>query len=101
MNTALREAIQSIKTEFPVTDVYVFGSYARAEERPDSDIDVLIVCSETPDDLFDLAFRVRRHLHERIDLAVDVIVTTSEEFERRRAQPWTVEYTARFEGIAV
>ena len=101
MNTTLREAIQSIKKQFPVTEVYVFGSYARGEEKPDSDVDVLVVCSETPDDLFDLAFRVRQHLHERIDHAVDVIVTTSEEFEKRRAQPWTVEYTARFEGIAV
>lgn len=101
MDAGLREAIQSIKTAFPVSEVYVFGSYARGEERPDSDIDVLVVCTDVPQDLFDLTYQIRKHVHDRIDLALDVIVTTDHEFEKRGSQPWTVEYTAKAEGIAV
>ena len=101
MEKGLQESIQSIKSAFPVSDVYVFGSYARGDQRPDSDIDLLIVCSETPRDLFELAYEIRKHLHARVDLALDVMVTTDDEFEKRRFQPWTVEYTARTEGIAV
>ncbi|MEX2442025.1 MAG: nucleotidyltransferase domain-containing protein [Alkalispirochaeta sp.] len=101
METALKESIQSIKSFFPVSDVYVFGSYARGDERPDSDIDVLVVCTEASRDLFELAYEIRKHLHERIDLALDVMVTTAREFEKRRSQPWTVEYTAQSEGVAV
>jgi uncharacterized protein len=101
MDAELREAIGSIKTAFPVSDVYVFGSYARGDERPDSDIDVLVVCTDAPQDLFDLTYQIRKHLHERINLALDVIVTTDHEFDKRGSQPWTVEYTAKVEGIAV
>ncbi|MDA3949811.1 MAG: nucleotidyltransferase domain-containing protein [Spirochaeta sp.] len=101
METGVREAIRSIKSAFPVSNVYVFGSYARGEERPDSDIDVLVVCTEMPPDLFDLTYQIRKHLHERVDIALDVMVTTDHEFEKRGSQPWTVEYTAKSEGIAV
>ncbi len=101
MEIGLRESILSIKSAFPVSDVYVFGSYARGDQRPDSDIDLLVVCSETPQDLFDLTYKIRKHLHERVDLALDVMVTTELEFEKRCSQPWTVEYTAQSEGVAV
>jgi predicted nucleotidyltransferase len=101
MEPGLRESIQSIKEVFPVSDVYVFGSYARGDERPDSDIDLLVVCTETPRDLFELTYEIRKHLHERIDLALDVMVTTDSAFEKRRSQPWTVEHTAQSEGVAV
>lgn len=72
METRLRESFQSVKDVFPISEVYVFGSYARGDERPDSYIDLLVVCYDTP-----------------------------REFERRRSQPWTVEHTARSEGVAV
>ena len=35
--------IERVRQEIPVTAVYVFGSYARGEEREDSDIDLLVV----------------------------------------------------------
>lgn len=101
MESGLREAIQSMKDAFPISDVYVFGSYARGDQRPESDIDLLVVCSESPRDFFDLAYEIRKYLHERIDLALDVMVTTGPAFEKRRSQPWTVEYTAHCEGLAV
>ncbi len=101
MEASLRESLQSIKDVFPVTEVYVFGSHARGDERPDSDIDLLVVCSETTRDLFELTYEIRKHLHERTDRALDVVVTTGSEFEKRRSRPWTVEHTAHSEGVAV
>ena len=101
METGLRESIQSIKDVFPVSDVFVFGSYARGDERPDSDIDLLVVCSDTSRDLFDLTYEIRKYLHERINLALDVMLTTDSAFEKRRFQPWTVEHTAQSEGVTV
>ncbi|MCA1755653.1 MAG: nucleotidyltransferase domain-containing protein [Spirochaeta sp.] len=101
MDSKLRELIQSVKNNFPVSDIFVFGSHARGDANPDSDIDLLVVFTEVNDDLFELAYQVRRFLHERSDLALDVVVTTDEAFQQRCLQPWTVEYTARSEGIAV
>ncbi len=66
MEASVRESIQPIKDVFPVSEVYVFGSYARGDERPDSDIDLLVVCSETSRDLFELTYEIRKHLHDGI-----------------------------------
>jgi predicted nucleotidyltransferase len=101
METSLRESIESIKDAFTVSHVYVFGSYARGDEGPSSDIDLLVVCSDTSRDLFELTYEIRKHLHERIDLALDVMVTTDSAFEKRRFQPWTVEHTAEAEGVVI
>ncbi len=35
-----------LKTRFKIKDIGVFGSYARGEERPDSDIDILVEFTE-------------------------------------------------------
>lgn len=39
----LREQKDFLETEFGVTKIALFGSFARNEERPDSDIDLLKV----------------------------------------------------------
>ncbi len=101
MDAKLRDLIRSVKNSFPVSEVFVFGSFARGEAHPDSDIDLLVVFSEVNPDLFELTYQVRRFLHERTDCALDVIATTDEAFAQRCVQPWTVEYTACSEGIAV
>lgn len=101
MDEQLERTLHSIKNAFPVEAVYVFGSYANGSARPDSDIDLLVVCTENRGDLFDFTYQIRRYLHERFELAVDVVVTTSEQFKKRQHQPWTVEHVAHSEGVAV
>jgi predicted nucleotidyltransferase len=39
----LRQAIPELKKRFGVAKIGLFGSYIRREERPDSDVDVLIM----------------------------------------------------------
>lgn len=101
MDEQLERTLHSIKDTFPVEAVYVFGSYANGSARPDSDIDLLVVCAESPGDLFEFTYEIRRFLHERNELAIDVVVTTSEQFKQRQDQRWTVEHVAHSEGIAV
>ncbi len=38
----LRSALPALREEFGVRDLYLFGSYARGDARPDSDVDVLV-----------------------------------------------------------
>lgn len=101
MRTELHQVLQSLRDAFPVEAIYVFGSYGRGDEGPESDLDLLVVYSTPPRDVFDAAYRIRRHIHERLDIAVDVVVTTRDQFERRRHQTWTIEHTAQEEGVAV
>ena len=45
---AITEAARVLKRELPVTRVILFGSKARGDSRPDSDIDLLVLTSEPP-----------------------------------------------------
>jgi predicted nucleotidyltransferase len=42
---AVREAARLLRSELPVSRVILFGSKARGDARPDSDIDLLILTS--------------------------------------------------------
>jgi uncharacterized protein len=93
--------MKSLYDAFEIEAVYVFGSRARGDSRPDSDVDVLVVMRDRPTDPMETIFRIRRHIHERTDIAVDVLVSWSERFRARRDQPWTLEHTIATEGVAV
>ncbi|MEE9611625.1 MAG: nucleotidyltransferase domain-containing protein, partial [Desulfatiglandales bacterium] len=41
--SAIREATRMLKEKFPIKDVFLFGSKARGDDDPDSDIDLLLV----------------------------------------------------------
>jgi len=101
MDERLRSVISSLHTSFPIDAVYVFGSFGRGDETDDSDIDILVVYSVKPKDPFELAYEIRRYLHEHLDHALDVIVSSKEDFDRRLHHPWTIEYVAFKEGVAV
>jgi predicted nucleotidyltransferase len=95
-----RESIQEITRrivhEFHPLKLILFGSHARSEARPDSDIDILVVLSEVSDKRR-VAIEIRRAL---IDLPVckDIIVTTPEEIARRGNLIGTVLRPALREG---
>lgn len=57
------------------TKVSIFGSYARGEERPDSDIDVIVEFSERKS-LLELV-RIERALSEALGVRVDLLTEKS------------------------
>ncbi len=63
--------IQNYFAQFPVRQIGIFGSFARQEERVDSDIDILVSFAETID-LFTLV-RMHRELGELLHRKVDIV----------------------------
>ena len=59
-----------IRSKFKVRRIGLFGSYARQEQRPDSDIDLLVDFSEDADlfDLVELKFFLEDLLSHRVDI---------------------------------
>lgn len=55
---------------FGVQSLDLFGSWARDEARPDSDVDLLVEFRSTPDfdQFMDLKFFLEDLLHRRVDL---------------------------------
>ncbi len=70
--TMTRMIAEYFKTQ-PVLKAWLFGSYARGEERPDSDVDILVEFDHSsPLGLFTYA-RIWRELKERIGRSVDLV----------------------------
>ena len=72
----LRNFVERLKRELPVTQVYLYGSFAKGEVHEGSDIDLIIV-GEFRERLFD---RIGKVL-DLTDLPIEPLVYTREEFE--------------------
>ena len=66
-----RQAVLALATQFNASNVRIFGSVARGEAKPDSDIDILVDFERgaTLFDLSGLTEKLRQLLHFKIDLA--------------------------------
>ena len=77
--TEVQEQLAALKPqlmeEYPISEIGVFGSYARDEQRPDSDLDV-VVTFDQPVTLFDLV-RLENTLTKRLGVDVDLVTRDS------------------------
>jgi predicted nucleotidyltransferase len=69
------DEIARVLKEQGATKVGIFGSYARKEERPESDIDVMVEFSERKS-LLELV-RIERELSETLGIKVDLLTEKS------------------------
>lgn len=85
MDVDLAKEIESIATQiiekYKPDRIILFGSAARSESTPHSDLDLLIIKADTP---FYGADRIRElgRMIER-NIAVDLLIYRPEEFEKR------------------
>ena len=95
-----KELLDPVVAYFAPQRVILFGSGARGETGPDSDIDLLVVVDdETPADKVTLAagYETRRSYRR----AADVIPIRRSMFERKRRVVGSLPATADAEGIVV
>ena len=92
----IEEMVRRIVEQFHPEQVILFGSYARGQAGPDSDVDLLVVMPVSGS---------KRKTAIKIDLALagmglpkDVIVVTPEEVARLRDIVGTIVYPAVREG---
>ena len=77
----LPEAVQRIARQFDPLRIILFGSWARGDARPDSDIDLLVVLPHV-ENKRRTAVEILRALNG-LPLSKDVVVTTPEEIAVR------------------
>ncbi len=92
----IRKMVKRIVREFRPAKVMLFGSHARDEAGPDSDVDLLVVM-DCRGSKREQRLAIRLALHE-FPIAKDIIVTTPEEFAWRKEIPGTIERPAEREG---
>lgn len=70
----LRQHEPELKKRFGVAKIGIFGSFSRGEERPDSDVDVLVTFHEgkkTFDNFMGTRFYLEDLFQRRVDLVTD------------------------------
>ena len=91
--------VRRIVRRFHPERIILFGSHARGEAGPDSDVDLLVVMSITGSKR-EKRLEIGMALHD-LRLPTDIIVTTPEEFAWRKEIPGTIERPAALEGTVL
>ena len=92
----LQQAVSLLLDAAPGARVILFGSYARKEARPDSDLDFLVIEPEVEDRMGEMA-RLSEILAPLM-IPTDVLVVSAERFEYWKDTPNTVYHRALREG---
>ena len=95
----IAEIVRRIVETFQPEKIILFGSHARGDAGPDSDVDLLVVMNFTGSKR-EKRIEIRIALHD-IPGSFDIIVTTPRDAEERRSFVGTIEYPAFREGKVV
>jgi len=93
---AIDQMVKRITRRFNPDKIILFGSHARGDAGPDSDVDLLIVMRVKGANR-DKALDIRGALRG-INVPKDIIVTTPEDFAWRKDIVGTIEHPAAREG---
>lgn len=93
-----RSAVKLLLEAAPGATVIVFGSYARGDVQPGSDLDLLVVEPQVGDRYAEMSRLAQALAHLRV--AIDVLVVSTDQFRYWRDTPNTVYHRAAREGRA-
>lgn len=94
--TLIAEAARRLSAAAPGSKVILFGSRARGDAGPDSDLDLLVIEPEVTKRRAESA-RLRRELRS-LEVALDVVVISAEHAEQWAGVPGTMVNEALREG---
>jgi predicted nucleotidyltransferase len=92
----IQQAVKRIVQTIQPNKVILFGSYARGDSTPDSDLDLMVILPGHPDKVAEM-IRLRQTIGA-VGTGVDVLVFSEDEALRRGQVPGTVVYWANNEG---
>lgn len=96
VDQAIRAMVRRIVDQFDPEQVILFGSRARGDARPDSDVDLLVVMP-VQGSTREKAIEIRVALHD-IPVPKDIEVVNCDAFRWRREVVGTLEWSAMHEG---
>ncbi len=59
-------------TQYHVTKIGLFGSFARNEQKPDSDVDLIIEIEDGTQNIYDLKISLKNYLSKAFKRSVDI-----------------------------
>ncbi|MGL4944091.1 MAG: nucleotidyltransferase domain-containing protein [Thermoguttaceae bacterium] len=102
MTPELAAITDAILAVVPAEKIYLFGSHARGDQRPDSDYDIYIVL---PDEGYPQIETIQRAYGALLDRTeylrpVDILANYAHRFDYRKNRP-TIERTIAREGVVL
>jgi predicted nucleotidyltransferase len=90
----IQSLADNIVCEFQPEKIILFGSHARGDAKPDSDVDLLVIMPPNGKEHHQQAAEIHFKCHPRFP--IDVLVRTQEEFkERLGMRDWFMRDIAR------
>lgn len=82
--------------QYDVSEAYLFGSFARGEQTPDSDIDLRLVCGNTMTfgTLYELSLELEMELGRKVDIVTNPPEHMRLPFRKRIEQDEVLIYEA-------
>ncbi len=96
VSSVQEKAVQTLVEMAHPERIILFGSHARGDARPDSDLDFLVIESEVTDRAKEMV-RLRRALRP-LRIPVDILVYSTSDVARWGDQPGSALYWALREG---
>lgn len=71
--TDISTSASRVLAQYDVSEAYLFGSFARGEQTPDSDIDLRLVCGNTMTfgTLYELSHELKRELGRKVEIVTN------------------------------
>ena len=90
---ALEELVRGIVETARPERIILFGSAARDQMGPDSDLDILVVVPDQTENCIATAQEIYHRLRE-LRYAKDILVVKESDFDRHRDNPYLIYHTA-------
>lgn len=81
-------------------EVIIFGSRARGDNRPDSDVDIFLIVDDEGPSAWDVMAIANTALWG-FDIDWDVVCRNRTDYERLSASPFNLEYAVKNEGVPI
>ena len=70
----LTTLIQTIASNTKIESIFLFGSWAYGEPKPDSDLDIYLVIPDNDTDICELNAEIRFALYKKLTLPLDLVI---------------------------
>ncbi|GHU69563.1 hypothetical protein FACS1894184_13790 [Clostridia bacterium] len=95
--TQLNKMVERIISTVPTHTIYLFGSYARGDQRSGSDLDIYVLTDDQKRPI-DYIHDIRYAISGIGGIPVDILALPRDRFDQRSRMRPTLEYTVVKEG---
>jgi len=95
----LDEVAQSIKQVHPKCTIILFGSHARGDAHPDSDLDICVLVPELTYRRASMEIDAACAIRRGFPLPIDLSLYTFEEFDEKSKKKYLLQYDIKKDGV--